>query len=314
MEMGSSASSAAESTTKYSRKRNMSTAKEERGYSRKAKHAGSWYESSPSALNATLSSYLTDAREASDDERGTRPDRDSPRAIISPHAGFSYSGPTAAYAYMALGEALSTSSIKSIVVLHPSHHVRLNGCAVSGASVIETPLGDLSVACDLREELLNSGHFSVMDQRVDEDEHSGEMQYPYIAKMLSEAALSIDAVSVLPIMVGGIGVDKEIFFGKVMSSFLARNDIFTIISSDFCHWGKRFGYFPPHDKDYKSFVQQENCKAETKDISNYIQELDNLGMDHIQMQNPGAFAEYLKMSHNTICGRHPIGKIFCKSS
>jgi AmmeMemoRadiSam system protein B len=117
-----------------------------------------------------------------------------------------------------------------------------------------------------------------MDQRVDEDEHSGEMQYPYIAKMLSEAALSIDAVSVLPIMVGGIGVDKEIFFGKVMSSFLARNDIFTIISSDFCHWGKRFGYFPPHDKDYKSFVQQENCKAETKDISNYIQELDNLGM------------------------------------
>jgi hypothetical protein len=130
--MGSSASSAAESTTKYSRKRNMSTAKEERGYSRKAKHAGSWYESSPSALNATLSSYLTDAREASDDERGTRPDRDSPRAIISPHAGFSYSGPTAAYAYMALGEALSTSSIKSIVVLHPSHHVRLNGCAVSG--------------------------------------------------------------------------------------------------------------------------------------------------------------------------------------
>lgn len=56
-----------------------------------------------------------------------------PRACISPHAGFSFSGTTAAYSFLALKEALlSNPSMKTVVVLHPSHHVYLDGCAVSG--------------------------------------------------------------------------------------------------------------------------------------------------------------------------------------
>jgi AmmeMemoRadiSam system protein B len=56
-----------------------------------------------------------------------------PRASISPHAGFQYSGPCAAYSFLALKEALSSNpSLRTVVVLHPSHHVYLDGCAVSG--------------------------------------------------------------------------------------------------------------------------------------------------------------------------------------
>ena len=97
-------------------------------YVRRAHHSGSWYESSSSALDKTLGSFLKDA----EDNMDTMTSEIIPRAIIAPHAGYSYSGSTAAYAYRALGEALASHTLKTIVVLHPSHHVRLNGCSVSG--------------------------------------------------------------------------------------------------------------------------------------------------------------------------------------
>ena len=61
-----------------------------------------------------------------------------PRGVIAPHAGYSYSGLTAAYAYANLREALMRGWSGTVVVLHPSHHTYLDGCAISGTSHIFT--------------------------------------------------------------------------------------------------------------------------------------------------------------------------------
>jgi len=96
-------------------------------YSRKAHHAGSWYLKSSSDLNENISNLMNAAeKEMLHDGEGV------PRGIIAPHAGFSYSGSTAAYAYLALKEVLSSRVTSTVLVLHPSHHVHLNGCAISG--------------------------------------------------------------------------------------------------------------------------------------------------------------------------------------
>ncbi len=212
-------------------------------YIRNAHHAGSWYSSNLDHLHETLSGYLAEA------ESEQKLDQLSlPRGIIAPHAGFSYSGPTAGYAYNGLLFALKKGWRGTVLVLHPSHHVYLDGCAVSGATSIKTPLLDLGVDESLRKELLKTGQFSVMDKETDESEHSGEMQYPFIAKAIFEA--HADAVSVLPIMVGAISNDQESHFGSVLGPFLARGDVFAVISSDFCHWGKRFGYTPTSPPDH----------------------------------------------------------------
>jgi AmmeMemoRadiSam system protein B len=58
---------------------------------RKAEHAGSWYSSDPAKLDVELSKYLTQA-ELFESEKTLK-------ALIGPHAGFRYSGPTAAWAY-----------------------------------------------------------------------------------------------------------------------------------------------------------------------------------------------------------------------
>ena len=107
-------------------------------YFRRAHHAGSWYSSDRVELDNMLSKFLEDAEtnliQSCDDTNEKGKTSDSlPRACICPHAGFQYSGPTAAYSYLALEEALTkNSSLRTIVVLHPSHHVYLDGCAVSG--------------------------------------------------------------------------------------------------------------------------------------------------------------------------------------
>ncbi len=157
---------------------------------------------------------------------------------------------------------------------------------------------------ELREQLLLTGKFSTMKKLEDEDEHSGEMQYPFISKILSNAGMlnnqngNCFTVRVLPIMVGSVRCAKEEAFGKLLSSVLCDPEIFTVISTDFCHWGKRFGYAP---------LPSSNLGIPVDKVYEYIQHLDRKGMDIIEMQQPGAFADYLREYSNTICGRHPIG-------
>mmetsp|Transcript_30534 Transcript_30534/g.69884 ORF Transcript_30534/g.69884 Transcript_30534/m.69884 type:complete len:359 (-) Transcript_30534:396-1472(-) len=286
-------------------------------YVRRANHAGSWYSSSAAELDAELHQFLCAADANANDDDGCStidvPPPESHRGIVSPHAGYSYSGRTAAFAYAALrrrmmpqrgprGEDRGSVPLRTVVVLHPSHHVYLDGCAVSGARILQTPLGDLDVDSELRTKLVDSGKFTVMTRKVDEVEHSGEMQYPYIKKCINDANIDQSSVKILPIMVGTISELAERAYGAILAPYLQRDDTFTVISSDFCHWGSRFRYRP-----FQPELIPKTNKQENSQIFHFIEWLDKTGMNHISMQDPGAFAIYLQEHSNTICGRHPIG-------
>lgn len=298
-------------------------------YIRRAHHAGSWYSSDPDSLDETLSQFLAGAAQEEDVRTGGS--LPSLRGIICPHAGYFYSGPTAAFSYRQLQKELSKpdSPIRHILVFHPSHHFYLDGCAVSGARTIETPLGDLPVDDELRDEILqlnkNNGvgtSFTVMDRDVDENEHSGEMQYPYIVKAQLDAAktksngnasiLDRPTIPVLPIMCGNISTVQEEEYGKLLAPIVGRPDVLSVISTDFCHWGKRFGYQPQPNSSSSSKSNSSNDNNNTTgrttsvEIFEHIHDLDHTGMRHIEMQEPGAFATYLRETRNTICGRHAI--------
>lgn len=270
-------------------------------YIRRAQHAGSWYQEEAEDLAGILQSYLDDSAVINTiTATGSCTERSSHqnlRALIVPHAGYSYSGPTAAYAYSALQQELSRecSPIRRIIVLHPSHHIFMpQQCAISNASVLQTPLGNLKVDNVLRNEILalneqaNTKHkFTLMTNSEDENEHSGEMQYPYIAHCLRGRD-----VTVTPVMCGSLSTESEITFGSLLSEIIHRPDVLTIVSTDFCHWGRRFNYQPVPDKNIP--------------IHEFIQHMDRRGMDLIAAQEPGAFASYLAESRNTICGRHAV--------
>jgi AmmeMemoRadiSam system protein B len=243
---------------------------------RKASHAGSWYTENGSALSKQLEGWLN----AVDRLEG---EASPSRAIISPHAGYSFSGPTAAWAY----RAIVPSIVKRVFILGPSHHVYLRNCALSSQTHYATPIGDLVLDLDVMEELMRTGHFGNMDTEVDEDEHSIEMQLPYLAKIFEG-----HEVKLVPVLVGSLDKQAEELFGKVFAPYLNDPQNFFVISSDFCHWGKRFSY-----------TYYDPSRGP---IHESIHWLDHEGMRIIESQDPSSFHEYRKRYENTICGRHPI--------
>jgi AmmeMemoRadiSam system protein B len=142
---------------------------------REASHAGSWYESDGSHLDQQLSTWLSEAVTAKND-------RLKARAIIAPHAGYSYSGPTAAFAY----KHIDPTDIDRVFLLGPSHHYSLNNCALTNHTQYETPLYNIKVDTQTSTELYKTGLFSIMNKQQDSDEHSLEMHLPYIAKVFEK--------------------------------------------------------------------------------------------------------------------------------
>eukprot|EP00126_Sphaerothecum_destruens_P010861 Sdes_comp20820_c0_seq1m17277 len=127
-----------------------------------------------------------------------------------------------------------------------------------------------------------------MPIQVDEDEHSIEMQLPYISHIMQ----SNQDFTLVPILVGALSESKEKLYGDILSRYLFTAGNVFVISSDFCHWGSRFQY-TYYDK---------KCGR----IFESIQFLDRLGMDVIENLDAQGFLDYMEKYENTICGHHPI--------
>jgi hypothetical protein len=127
-----------------------------------------------------------------------------------------------------------------------------------------------------------------MSVSVDEREHSLEMHLPYIVQVMGQRQYTL-----VPIMVGAINEAAEQRFGRLLAPYLADPENLFVISSDFCHWGERFG-FSYHDPCHGGEIYQS------------VEALDRKGMVCIECQDPNAYADYQREFNNTICGRHPI--------
>ncbi|KAK9693572.1 hypothetical protein K7432_013870 [Basidiobolus ranarum] len=270
--------------------------------SRKATHANSWYTGESKKLNKELENWLDKVPEQTNS--GVNIPVKGARGIISPHAGYTYSGQAAAYAY----KCLDIDTIKRVFILGPSHHVYLNGCALSKCHTYETPLGSLTVDKEVNSTLMSGGNFTWMSLEVDSDEHSIEMQLPFIYKLFES---KIEDITIVPILVGGLSATKEKSYGKLVSEYLDDPENFFVISSDFCHWGTRFSYTFYSTGEKPSTSPSTISKVTTRTIPIYesIERLDKEGMKVIEEVNPTKFQEYLNATKNTICGRHPIGVI-----
>lgn len=241
---------------------------------RRAVHAGSWYTDNARQLGEELDRWLRASGQSKS------PDV---RAVIAPHAGYSYSGRCAAFAFA----SIDPESTSRVFLLGPSHHYYTPKCAISRATVYKTPLGDLPIDLEVNEELRATGKFEVMDLQVDEAEHSMEMHLPYLAKVFQGWP-----VKIVPILVGSLSSESEAMYGHLLAKYVDDPKTFFSVSSDFCHWGSRFNYVYYDRKEgaiYKS-----------------IEALDKKGMEIIESGDPDAFKDYLLEYDNTICGRHPI--------
>jgi len=274
---------------------------------RRATHANSWYSGSQSRLDKQLKGWL-DAVQTTGE---FSPPIKGCKAIIGPHAGYDYSGPTAAWAY----KSIDTTGIKRVFLLGPSHHVYLDGCALTPFAKYATPLGDLPVDAETTAELKATGKFSNMSTRTDENEHSIELHLPYVRKAFEGCD-----IKVVPVLVGAINEKKEAEFGRILAPYLEKEDTMFVVSSDFCHWGERFDftfYYPSAPSPTASLRLQDDADIprDGQPIHESISRLDHEAIDLLTLPTPSSsakqahssFASYLRRTGNTICGRHPIG-------
>jgi len=310
---------------------------------READHAGSWYSSNGQQLAQQLDQWLSQVPE--DVLQDGKLPLPGARVVISPHAGFAYSGPAAAWAY----KSLDLSKAKRIFILHPSHHYHLRTAALPTVHGYRTPLSDEPLPLDLEtiSELsklsIPAGNqnvkFSTMSKSVDEDEHSAEMQLPYIHRLLQKLYPGKSASSyppLVPIMVGATNASAERALGKMLAPYIANEENAFVISSDFCHWGARFSYTyyvanapsPPispltlphgvgaesssldihKQHDWREGIMVRGSKAPSSPrIYESIAQVDRACMCGIASGSYNEFAQVIEETANTVCGRHPIG-------
>jgi MEMO1 family protein len=152
--------------------------------------AGMFYPGETEALKGSVQNYL-DAVPGDDLVK-------DPFGLIVPHAGYAYSGPVAAAAYA----HLQGSSVKTVVLLGPSHRVHFKAASVAPYDACETPAGSIPVDRALAKKLLAEGAFFTELPEAHSGEHSLEVQLPFLQGVLQQG------FSVLPIVAGSMDADS----------------------------------------------------------------------------------------------------------
>lgn len=189
------------------------------GSIRRSVIAGDWYPGQPDVLRQTLAGYLADAEKA--ELKGEL------KALISPHAGYVYSGPTAAYAYKQLEDDQIFDTVAVLSPLHQAHPARF---AATKASYYETPLGLVEVDAGLVEAL---GKEVTLDRVGFDGEHSLEIQLPFLQHVLGNFTL-------LPVMLGesmtsGRGLTACRELSTALAKLLGDREALIVASTDLAH-------------------------------------------------------------------------------
>ena len=146
-----------------------------------------------------------------------------PKALITPHAGYIYSGPVAATAYAAL--RLHAAHIRRVVLLGPTHRVAVRGLALPGADAFDTPLGQVMLDTAAASAIAHLPQVSVSAQ-AHALEHSLEVQLPFLQSVLSDFTL-------LPLAVGMATADEV---AEVLETVWGGEETLIVISSDLSHY------------------------------------------------------------------------------
>jgi AmmeMemoRadiSam system protein B len=195
--------------------------------------AGLFYPAERSALSRTVDGLLAVA-----------PPHYVPRlkALICPHAGYPYSGPTAAIAY----KTLAGRGIQTVVILGPSHYAAFAGASVPDVDAYETPLGTVPISAKAQQ-LVQTGTFvlepkcqvqrpawsrqsskpapATGEDTPDTWEHSIEVQVPFLQKVLTN-------FNILPVVFGD--VDPELA-AQALAGVIDDNTVI-VASSDLSHY------------------------------------------------------------------------------
>ncbi len=187
--------------------------------------AGQFYTENPAALKKEILGYLDAAHPAS-------PGGD-PIALVSPHAGYQYSGQVAAYAYkLVAGRAYDV-----VVVISPSHAEYFAYASVFPGAAYRTPLGDIPVDAGLAKLIASKSKGSLVrldphgheTRAMQRSEHALEVQLPFLQVALGDFKL-------VPIVMGDQSAPVVEALGTALGEALRGKHALIVASTDLSHF------------------------------------------------------------------------------
>lgn len=201
----------------------------------------------------------------------------SVKAIIVPHAGYTYSGHIASSAYKLLE---GRTDIDTVFVLGPSHYTSFHGIALPTFVDYQTSLGKCRIDTDTVCSLSKCTNFSFYDGAY-YPEHAIETQIPFIQKYLP-------AAKIVPMVTGHMTAQNVQDVAKSLKTVITDKSI-VIVSSDFTHYGEHFNYVPF-----------------TKLISSKIYDLDASIIRALEQKNLKKLYSVCNQTGATVCGKNSL--------
>jgi len=193
---------------------------------------------------------------------------------VAPHAGLTYSGPIASYAY----HQIATDGNPETFVIIGVNHRGFPGFAIMLEGVWRMPLGDVEVDSDLAKTIIRNSEFIDANPEAHEHEHSIEVQLPFLQYIYN------NKFKIVPITVGYSDYVMCENVGKAIAKAVKdkQKDAIVIGSTDFIHYGPNYGYAPvgmrPFEKALKWMNETDKSiidiilKLDAEKLVNFVQE------------------------------------------
>ena len=176
--------------------------------------AGAFYPSGAQVLKSTVEALLSQATK--------RGELSGLCGLVTPHAGYVYSGPIAGEAFSLL--AHSNDAPDRILLIGPPHYVPVRGIVAPSSSAFTTPLGDVAVDVGAVESLRDAGLVTI-DDTPHAPEHALEVQLPFLQRVLAD-------FTIVPLLVGAASPEQV---ARVIETVLGKRTLF-VVSTDLSHY------------------------------------------------------------------------------
>jgi len=183
---------------------------------REAVFAGYFYPSKKEELEKMISSFF---------EKSFKEVKERKNAIgiVSPHAGYIYSGLTASYAFSSLPRNIN----KTFIIIGPNHTGYGKEVSVYPKGIWKTPLGEIEIDEEFAQEIIKNSEFAEKDEIAHLEEHSIEVQLPFLQFLYKR-------IKIVPICL--LNQSKEVAEDLAKAILKTKRDFVLIASSDFNHY------------------------------------------------------------------------------
>ncbi len=189
--------------------------------------AGAFYPDKPSSLKAEIEKCFFHRYGPGKIPKANKNQLSSLLGLVSPHAGYMYSGPVAAHSYYALA---MEGTPESAVIVGPNHTGMGSGVSIMTAGNWVTPLGELSIDNEIAEEIVNNSEIVDVDEKAHLYEHAIEVQLPFLQYLYGKSLLFV------PICMMMQDLETSTELGEAMAKSIVNKNVVVIASSDMTHY------------------------------------------------------------------------------